>query len=301
MRSFVLRNLAEKILECEIALQTCHARVILGTIPGKNFSRQLAPVIAHQILRERNAKVVVREQTSADERLQLKAWRAGPDGSCEPHIGTVKALTSDFYVLLGPDYAGKTSAMTGLAQRLEGRFVSYDDAFLGENASLISCLKREFLCRLGGGANTRCSRSFMLSLLQPIVAYLREQVMMAEPATRIVVDGYYYKILSKCLLLGLIDDDLFASWRRLPQPTLVIYLDADPETTWRRTRGKKLNPFEYYGPFPSREGFQEFQRDLATELLREIAGVPVCRIRGDTELQSVLEKIEIAIRGRNAK
>jgi thymidylate kinase len=191
--------------------------------------------------------------------------------------------------------------MTGLAQRLEGRFVSHDDAFLGENASLINCLKHEFLRRLGGGANYRCSRSFLLSLLQPIVAYLREQIMMAEPTTRVVVDGYYYKILAKCLLLGLVDDELFASWRRLPRPTLVIYLDADPETTWRRASGKKLNPFEHYGPLPSRAGFLEFQRDLATELLREIGGVPMCRIRGDRELQCVLEQIEIVIKGPNGK
>jgi thymidylate kinase len=209
------------------------------------------------------------------------------------------APPSDFYVLLGPDYAGKTLAMTGLAQRLEGRFVSHDDAFLGENASLICCLKREFLRRLDGNANRVCSQSFMLSLLQPIVAYLREQVMMAEPASRVVVDGYYYKILSKCLLLGLVDEELFASWRRFPQPTLVIYLDADPETTWRRADGKQLNPFEYYGSLPSQEGFQKFQRDLATVLLREIGDIPVYRIRGDTEPQRALEEMEIIIREWN--
>jgi thymidylate kinase len=243
----------------------------------------------------------MRKMSSANERLQLETYRGRPNGRrsdvpiARPNAAN-PAPASDFYVLLGPDYAGKTSAMTGLAQRLEGRFISHDDAFLGENASLICCLKREFLRRLDGTADLRCSQAFMLSLLQPIVAYLREQVMKAGPPSRVVVDGYYYKIMSKCLLLGLIDDELFASWRRFPQPALVIYLDADPETTWRRASGRQLNPFEYYGSLPSRKGFQEFQSDLATLLLRETGSVPVCRIRGDTEPQRALDEIETIIR-----
>jgi thymidylate kinase len=257
------------------------------------------PAIGNQIFRGRNAKVTVRKQSSANGRLQLETYHRRPCNVPVARTKTANLAPADFYVLLGPDYAGKTSAMKGLVQRLEGRFVSYDDAFLGENASLICCLKREFLRRLDGNTNHRCSQTFMLSLLQPIVAYLREQVMMAEPASRVVVDGYYYKILSKCLLLGLVDDELFASWRRFPQPTLVIYLDADPETTWRRAGGSQLNPFEYYGSLPNREGFQEFQRDLATMLRREIGNVPVCRIRGDTEPQRALEEIEIIIREWN--
>ncbi len=244
------------------------------------------------------------KQPSRNGRLQLETYRGWPErGSCVAPVAKVNAArlapVSNFYVLLGPDYAGKTSAMTGLAQRLDGRFVSHDDAFLGENASLISCLKREFLRRLEANENCRYSQTFMLSLLQPIVAYLREQVMTAAPASRVVVDGYYYKILSKCQLLGLVDDELFASWRRFPQPALVIYLDADPETTWRRAGGSQLNPFEYYGSLPSREGFQEFQRDLAAALLRETGNVPVRRIRADTGPQRALDEIEIVIREWN--
>jgi thymidylate kinase len=136
----------------------------------------------------------------------------------------------------------------------------------------------------------------MLSLLQPIVMYLREQIMTAQSASCIVVDGYYYKILAKCRLLGLVDEEIFAAWRRFPQPTLVIYLDADPETTWRRAEGSLLNPFEYYGSRPSREGFQHFQRDLATALLGEVESVPVRVVRGNAGPRSALDEIEILIR-----
>jgi thymidylate kinase len=213
-----------------------------------------------------------------------------------PQTAGITPTLSNLYVLLGPDYAGKTSAMTGLAQRLEGHFVSHDDAFLGENASLICCLKREFLRRLDGRVGGHHSQALMLSLLQPIVMYLREQIMTAQSASCIVVDGYYYKILAKCLLLGLVDEEIFASWRRFPRPMLVIYLDADPETTWQRAEGRLLNPFEYYGSLPSREGFQHFQRDLATALLREVDNVPVRVVRGDTGRRSALDEIEILIR-----
>jgi thymidylate kinase len=126
--------------------------------------------------------------------------------------------------------------------------------------------------------------------------YLREQIMTAQSASCIVVDGYYYKILAKCLLLGLVDEEVFAAWRRFPQPMLVIYLDADLETTWQRARSGLLNPFEYYGALPSREGFQHFQRDLAAALLREVENVPVRVVRGDASPRSALDEIEILIR-----
>ena len=171
--------------------------------------------------------------------------------------------------------------MTGLAQRLEGHFVSHDDAFLGENASLIGCLKREFLRRLDGRAGGGHSQALMLSLLQPIVMYLREQIMMAQSASCIVVDGYYYKILAKCLLLGLVDEEIFASWRRFPQPMFVIYLDADPETTWQRAGDRQLNPFEYYGSlsepgrfpaFSARPGRRAFARSRKCPAVRVVRG-----------------------------
>jgi len=210
-------------------------------------------------------------------------------------------VVSNFFVLLGPDYVGKTSAMKGLMERLDGKFVSHDDVFLGDDASLIGCLKREFLRRLDMRSILRPSEKFLLSLLQPIVAYMREQVMAAEAGERIIVDGYYYKILSKCRLLGLVDDELFASWRRFPRPALVIYLDTNPETTWQRVGTARLNPFEYYGSEPTRDGFRMFQRDLANALSREVDDVPVCRVAADCEPQCVLDEIEITIREWSAR
>jgi thymidylate kinase len=90
------------------------------------------------------------------------------------------------------------------------------------------------------------------------------------------MDSYYYKVLAKCVLTGLVNEELFAWWRSFCQPRRVIYLDVRPETAWRRSgEGARLNPFEYYGTTPTWEGFRRFQTDLRRLMLTEVAPVPV--------------------------
>jgi thymidylate kinase len=181
----------------------------------------------------------------------------------------------EFSVLLGPDYAGKSSVLGALAA--DGwQCVSYDREFVDPECSLVHDLRDGFVGRALRGFGTAYSADFLVTLLQTSVVYLRDQTLRAAPDRPVVTDSYYYKILAKCVLKGLLNEQLFAWWRSFPPPERVIYLDVDPETAWLRSgEGSLLNPFEYYGAAPSREGFCRFQTDLRRLMLREVGSVPM--------------------------
>lgn len=178
-------------------------------------------------------------------------------------------------VLLGPDYAGKSTVLAAFAAN--GRkCVSYDDAFIPAESSLVGDLRTEFLGKALRGMGTGYSPDFVLSLLQASVVYLRDEAARHPDS---IVDSYYYKILAKCALLGIGNDDVFAFWRSFPRPRRVIYLDIDPETAWLRSRlGTGLNRFEHYGDTPTWRGFRDFQRDLRGMMLAEVGDVEITSI-----------------------
>src|SRR3954451_3661581 len=201
-----------------------------------------------------------------------------------------------FWVLLGPDYAGKSTAMTELARRPSPwRLVSADDAFLDPDHRLIARLRRDLVREALPALCTAYSPDFAAALMQTAVIHLRDQVVNAGgPA---LVDSYYYKILAKCRLLGTGDSPLFAWWRRLPQPARVLYLDVPPETAWQRSgEGAGLNRLEHYGDRPDRAGFTAYQADLRKLMLEEIRHLPVSVVdaRGTAErtVRAIREVLE---------
>lgn len=180
-----------------------------------------------------------------------------------------------FSVLLGPDYAGKSSVVRALAA--DGwHCVSYDREFVEPECSLVDDLRDGFVTRALPGMGSAYSADFLITLLQTSVVYLRDHTLRAAPGRQVITDSYYYKVLAKCVLKGLVNESIFAWWRSFPPPTRVIYLDVDPETAWLRSgEGLRLNPFEYYGEAPTREGFHRFQADLRRLMLREVGPLPV--------------------------
>lgn len=181
----------------------------------------------------------------------------------------------EFSVLLGPDYSGKSTVISALAVR-GVQCVSYDHEFVRPDCSLVNDLRDRFVTRALCGRGTSYSADFVVTLLQTAVVYLRDQVMCADRDRPVVVDSYYYKILAKCVLTGLVNEFLFAWWRSFPRPRQVIYLDVDPATAWRRSgEGSQLNFFEHYGDAPTWESFRRFQTDLRRLMVSEIGPVPM--------------------------
>ncbi|MEZ0072037.1 hypothetical protein [Planotetraspora sp. GP83] len=182
-----------------------------------------------------------------------------------------------FFVLLGPDGAGKTTAMKEIARRLPSvRLVSTDAGLVRSEHALIARLRRSVVEEVLPGLGRTYSPEFLASLLQTAVVHLRDQATATGQAGPVLVDSYYYKILAKCRLAGIDHNPMYDWWRSFPQPERVVYLDVTPESAWCRSRsGMSLNPMEYYGTEPERAGFEQYQRNLRKLMLEEVDRLPV--------------------------
>lgn len=180
-----------------------------------------------------------------------------------------------FIVLLGSDYAGKSTLMQCLARQMPWAFVSYDEDFVAEEHGLILRLKKDYLGEILSKVGRDYSGDFLLSCLQMCTVYLRDQVEGSLVSKDVLADSYYFKLVAKCILSGFVNEAIFSLWRSFPQPDEVLYLDTDPELLWGRCQqGEALNPFEHYGDEPTYDNFVRFQRDLRRLLLSETAHMP---------------------------
>ncbi|MFJ8589470.1 hypothetical protein ACIRD2_33075 [Streptomyces sp. NPDC093595] len=201
-----------------------------------------------------------------------------------------------FCVLLGADYAGKSSAMRHLRDTsAPWRLVSADDAFLGPEHDLIRRLRRAVVTDVAARPDA-WSPEFFATLIQTAVLHLRDRLLDDRTGTPAVVDSYYYKLLAKCRLAGVPENPMFAWWRTLPRPRRVIWLDVPPGTAWGRTRGgAALNRLEYYGDHPDRDGFERYQSDLAKTMRDEIRHLPVTVVRADGDPERTARDIQEAL------
>ncbi|MPY58092.1 nucleoside/nucleotide kinase family protein [Streptomyces spongiae] len=182
-----------------------------------------------------------------------------------------------FYVLLGPDGAGKSSVLAEVAARLPGwRMLSTDDAFLGPGHELVGSLRRQVVEDVLPNLGTSYSVDFLASLLQTAVVHLRDQVERQDQDVPLLMDSYYYKILAKCRLAGVGQNPMYDWWRSFPQPRAVVYLDVSTASAWRRSaEGVRLNPLEHFGERPEWLGFDSYQKSLRKLMLEEVRDVPV--------------------------
>ncbi|MFD0550673.1 hypothetical protein ACFQ0X_16880 [Streptomyces rectiviolaceus] len=135
-----------------------------------------------------------------------------------PHAHTPpSAGHPPFCVVLGPDQAGKSTALDHLGRSApQWRLLSVDDARLAPEHTLIGRLRRNVVKDVAPHPDD-WSPEFFASLVQTAVVHLRDQLLRDEGSGRpVVVDSYYYKLLAKCRLAGAPDSPLFAWWRTFP-------------------------------------------------------------------------------------
>jgi len=205
-----------------------------------------------------------------------------------------------FWTLLGPDFSGKSTVLARLHTDHGWHVVSYDDRYL-ESFPLIRQLREnwvdEAFVRCGGPY----SPELVLAVLHPIMLHLRDQLARAADRERVIVDSYYYKLLTKCTLLGLAHRELFDYWRTFPQPEGVLYLDVPPDVAWTRSgNGARLNRFEYFGAAPTERGFTRLQDELRGALLKEVAETPLTVLDADAPQESVLAQVLALIEPRTS-
>jgi thymidylate kinase len=197
-------------------------------------------------------------------------------GSLRETSSTAPAHAPTFCVLLGPDYAGKSSVMSELSAAASSwRLISTDSAFLAPEHALIGRLRRALVTD-AAAPGAGYSPDFLAAMMQLAVLHLRDRILQNRDAGPVVVDSYYYKIAAKCRLAGASAGPMFDWWRSFPQPRRVLYLDVSRESAWSRCgQGASLNSFEHYGPRPDRAAFERYQVDLAKAMHDEIRHLPV--------------------------
>jgi thymidylate kinase len=182
----------------------------------------------------------------------------------------------NFCVLLGPDHAGKSTAVAELAASgFPCHVVSADDDHLTGEHAFVSRLRHGIIADVGAGLGRAYSADFLVSVAQAVVVHLRDQVRRAGTDRPVLVDSYYYKALAKCRLAVGGEHPLFRWWRAFPSPRRVVYLDVDPETAWQRGAGSGgAHRLECSGSV-GRSQFLTYQRDLAKVMREEIGALPV--------------------------
>lgn len=195
-----------------------------------------------------------------------------------------------FWVLLGPDFAGKSTVLERLHEEYDWRVVSYDDRYL-DQYPLIRGLRQGWIPDAFAWTGQRYSAELVLSVLHPIVLHLRDEIARAADHEHVIVDSYYYKLLAKCRLLGVRHEPTFDYWRSFPRPRGVLYMDVPPEVAWARTGGRRINAFEHHGTTAGRAGFTQLQAELRAAALAEVADVPVTFIEGTADPADVMASV----------
>jgi thymidylate kinase len=200
-----------------------------------------------------------------------------------------------FWTLLGPDFAGKSSALARLRSEHGWRVVSHDDLFLADHP-LVAKLRRCWIDEALVWRGKRYTDEFVISVMHSVMLHLRDELARTTGPEPVIVDSYYYKALAACSLLGVAHEPTFAYWRSFPRPEGVVYLDIPPEVAWRRAGGgTKVSAFEHYGEAVSLEGFVRLQTDLRTKMLTEVGELPLTVIDGTAAPDAVLDKIVSAV------
>ncbi len=204
-------------------------------------------------------------------------------------------MTTPFWTLLGPDFAGKSTILGRLRDEHGWHVVSHDDRFLLPRHPLLATLRNAWVDDALGGVGTRHTAEMALALMHPLILHQRDELARHTGTGPVIVDSSYYKVLAACTELGLVHEPLFDRWRSFPQPTGVVYLDVPPETTWQRSgRGARVSAFEHLGDTVTRDGFVELQSRMRTRMLAETAALPVTVVDGTEHPDAVLAKVLVA-------
>jgi thymidylate kinase len=198
----------------------------------------------------------------------------------------------EMVVLVGGDYAGKSSVLRAIRAWPEPKVVSCDAGFVPPPYASLGRLRQIFLGDVLQQADRLYSPDYILSGLQMALIYLRDRALHERASHPVIIDSYYYKVLAKCRLCGLNSDAIFSAWRAFPQPDRVIFLRIDPELAWARAVALGgPNRFEHYGKQPTFEAFVRYQRDLEMAILQELNRLPVDVIDAGGSLDEVSEAV----------
>ncbi len=119
---------------------------------------------------------------------------------------------TEFWTLLGPDFAGKSTALRRLHEEHGWRVVSHDDRFLGQYP-LVAKLRNLWVDDALAWTPKRYSAELVLSVMHSIILHQRDELeRRSEP---VIIDSFFYTVLAACSLLGVSHEPTFDYWRSL--------------------------------------------------------------------------------------
>jgi thymidylate kinase len=197
-----------------------------------------------------------------------------------------------FCVLLGSDFSGKSSVLREVGRQSDWVPVSYDDEFVPEQFGFIRRLKPDLMRTILPNVAS-FSPEMLIAWLHVTELFIRDASLGHLEAGRdVIVDSYFYKMLSKCVLRGMGEDPVVKTWRSFPRPDRVIFLRMTPEQLDERVPDlHRLNVLEHYEAAPSREGFLSFQRDLQEKMLVEVHGLPLDTLDGGAPREMLVGQV----------
>ena len=105
-----------------------------------------------------------------------------------------------FWVLLGPDFAGKSTALARLADEHGWQVISHDDRFVQDHplvAKLRNCWVDDALARAG----ERYTAELVLSVMHSIILYQRDELRRRAGTAPVIMDSYFYKPMAASSLI----------------------------------------------------------------------------------------------------
>ncbi|MFI9362040.1 dTMP kinase [Kitasatospora sp. NPDC053057] len=194
------------------------------------------------------------------------------------------SVGAPFFVLEGPDGAGKTTLARAVAADLAASGLVHLDRRQVSTDSAYAALLMEPLARMlwHSGDARDLSDNFWAHLQASWFTAHGEQVV--APALKrgpVVVDGWFYKLASKLTGQGWGAEELAALFNRVRTPDHVVLLDVAPELLWER-KATKLRPAE----LGMHGQYDELGR--ASFLAYQQAGLDQLRARARTEGWHVL-------------
>lgn len=162
-----------------------------------------------------------------------------------------------FIVLLGIDGSGKSSLLKALAGR--GLRTAQWQQLRDHEAP--AALAPAAPTAVKNGLTPLARAMFIGGHLVAQYEYLvRPQI---EAGRTVVLDSYYYKVLAKEQILGVVHPALVELCAELPQPDFLLHLDVSPQESRRRKQGR-ISPYEHFEP--DETTFLAFQTRLAAHL-----------------------------------